>query len=126
MQVANFGKVVLWMVAAVLLFMAAFFGLSRLRDDSVELRSYEVPTEIGEEVANALAGALWRGDSAPAIGQVRRLTNGRLLVTAPASVQNSVGRIIDDIIKNKPGPTPSIGFEMWVVSAGPGEDAPIA
>lgn len=123
MQVANFGRVVLWVVAAVLLFMAAFFGLNRLRDDSVVLQSYAVPPEIGEEVANALAGALWRGDSAPPIGQVRRLPNGRLLVTAPASVQNSVGRIIDDIIKNKPGPTPSIGFEMWVVTAGPAEGA---
>jgi hypothetical protein len=126
MQVANFGRVVLWVVAAVLLFMAAFFGLNRLRDDSVVMQSYAVPPEIGEEVTNALAGALWRGESTPPIGQVRRLPNGRVLVTAPASVQNSVGRVIDDIIKNKPGPTPTIAFDMWVVVASPGEASPIS
>lgn len=121
MTVANAGRVVLWVVAAVLLFMAAYFGLNRLRADPVVLQTYAVPPEIAEEVRNALSGALWRGQNDPPIGQVTLMPNGSLVVTAPASVQEGVGRIIHDITENRPGPTPSIRFDLWVVAASPGE-----
>jgi hypothetical protein len=37
-----------------------------------------------------------------------------------------VARIIRDITDNKPGPTPTIGFEVWAVAATPGANAPPA
>lgn len=119
---ANVGRVVIWVVVVILLFMAAHFGINRLRGDPVVLQTYSVPAEIGQEVRNALAGALWRGDTTAPLGHVTALPNGDLLVAAPESVQRGVDRIIRDVTKNKPGPTPTIGFEMWVVTAAPGDD----
>jgi len=123
MNVANFGRVVIWVVAAILLFMAAYFGLHRQRDDPVVLESYTVPAEIAGEVRNALAGALWHGNDSPPLGQVTLMPNGRLVVTAPASVQEGVSRVIHDVIENKPGPTPAITFDVWIVTAAPGNDS---
>lgn len=117
MTITKFGRVALWVVAALLLFMATYFGLNRLRADPVVLENYAVPPEIAEEVSRALSGALWRGQNDPPIGAVTLMPNGRLVVTAPASVQRSVSRIIDDITENKPGPTPAITFDVWVVTA---------
>ncbi len=125
MQVANFGRMVSWVVAAVLMFIAAYFFFTRLRDDPVVLQTYSVPSEIAHEVQNALAGALWRGETTSPLGRVTALPNGNLLVTAPESVQKGVSRIIHDITENKPGPTPTIGFEMWVVTAAPGEGSQV-
>ena len=114
-------KIVLWGVAAVLAVAALFFVTNRAQDDEpIVLRSYEVPRELVSELHRALGSALWRGQDVAPLGQVTLLPNGHLLVTAPASVQAGVHRIIGEIRESKPGPTPTIRFDAWIVAATPG------
>jgi hypothetical protein len=120
MRLAIVGRSVLWVVAGLLAATAFFFMTGNLRSDPLVLQNYEVPTDIAEEVRAALAGALYQGDIMPPLGRATLMPNGRLVVSAPASVQRGVARIIHDITENKPGPTPTIGFEVWAVAATPG------
>lgn len=123
MNAIGFGRGVLWFIVVLLAAAALFFGLQKLRSDPVVLQSYKVSPEIAGEARSALAGGLWRGETIAPLGQVTMMPNGHLLVTAPRSVQRGVAQIIKDIEENKPGPTPTIGFEVWVVAASPGSQA---
>ncbi len=119
MRIAVIAKWALWVVVAVLAVGAFNFSVNRLRHtDPAVLLSYEVPPEIAEEVHSALQAALHTPgkDGAP-LGQVTLLPNGRLLVTAPMVMQAGVKHILRDIAEHKPGPTPTIGFDVWVVKA---------
>jgi hypothetical protein len=124
MKIGVIAKWVLWGVVAVLAFGALNFSWhfgwhrSSQENEPVMLQGYDVPPEIAEEVRAALASALsTRDKNAAPLGQVSALPNGQLLVTAPASVQAGVKRLLLDISERKPGPTPTIGFDVWVVKA---------
>jgi hypothetical protein len=119
MKGGELSKVALWMITMVLLVTAIWFGIRKVGDDPVVLESYQVSPEISSEVRQALANALWRGDKEAPLGQVTLMPNGQLLVTAPATVQRGVARIIDDIAAIKPAPTPTIGFDLWIVTGTP-------
>jgi hypothetical protein len=127
MRFAGPGKVVLWGVAIVLAAAVLFFAGNRARnDDPPILQSYEVPQEIAAELRSTLATALWRGNDQPALGQIALMPNGQLLVTAPVSVQSGVRRIIREIAESKPVATPTIGFDVWIVTAVPGGDGKVS
>ncbi len=120
MRFAVIAKWVLWVVVAVLAVGTLNFSVNRLKhSDPAVLMSYEVPPEIAEEVQSALRAALSTPgkDAAAPIGQVTMLPNGRLLVTAPMVMQAGVRKILQDIAAHKPGPTPTIGFDVWVIKA---------
>jgi hypothetical protein len=82
--------------------------------------SYEVRPEIASEVHSALTAALSRGEVLQPLGRVTLMPSGRLLVTAPASVQAGVGHIVDEVAKSAPAPTPTLRFDSWTVTATPG------
>jgi hypothetical protein len=120
MKIAVIGKWVLWIVVAVLALGLLSFGMHRSsgKDDPVMLQSYDVPPEIAEEVRSALRVALSHAQNEHRpLGSVTMLPNGQLLVTAPVSVQAGVKRTLLDIARHKPGPTPTIGFDVWIVKA---------
>ncbi|MEO8307961.1 MAG: hypothetical protein ABI616_07965 [Pseudomonadota bacterium] len=128
MRVTGQGKVLLWVSTIVLAAVALFVAGKRVRnDDPVILQSYEVPQEIASELQLTLTTALRRGaNDALALGQVTLAPNGHLLVTAPVSVQAGVRKIIGEIAEAKPVPTPTIGFDAWIVTAGPGNNARVS
>ncbi len=119
MKIAVVAKWSLWVVVAVLAVGAVNFSVNRFRhSDPIVLLTYEVPPEIAEEVHAALHAALHTpGKNGAPLGQVTMLPNGRLLVAAPMIMQAGVKHILRDIAENKPGPTPTIGFDVWVVKA---------
>ena len=123
MRLAIIGRTVLWIAAGVLAATAYYLIVQSQRTDPLVLQNYEVPTDIAEEVRAALAGALYQGDTNPPLGRATLMPNGHLVVSARASVQKGVARIMRDITENKPAPTPSIGFEVWAVAATPGGTA---
>jgi hypothetical protein len=127
MKIAVIAKWALWIVVAVLAVGVFNFSVNRLKHtDPMVLTSYDVPPEIAEEVHSALSGALSvAGKNGTAVGRVTVLPNGRLLVAAPPEMQAGVRRILRDIADYKPGATPTIGFEVWVVKATTGS-APAA
>lgn len=110
----------LWILAMFLAIGAVVLGAKRLQSDPVSLETYSAPPEIAGEVRSALSAALAGNPALKPLGRVTLMPNGRLVVTAPQSIQRGVRRIIDDIIQNKPAPTPTIGFDVWVVTATPG------
>ncbi|MET0282261.1 MAG: hypothetical protein ABW278_14215, partial [Steroidobacteraceae bacterium] len=120
MNIARLAKAGLWIVVAVLAITAGLFAAGRFRlNDPVQLETYVVPEDIAAEVHATLVQAL----SAQVLlraGQVSLMPGGRLVVTAPASVQQGVRHLIDDIKDSKPDATPTIGFDLWIVTAQPG------
>ncbi len=128
MDATRLGRIALWVVSVGLAVVALLFWLERMRqhDPEIVLRSYEVPAEISSEVRSTLEQAFWQGQVLPPLGRVTMLPNGDVLVTAPEKVQEGVKRILDEVADKKPGPTPSIHFDLWVVTATTGADAPIA
>jgi hypothetical protein len=123
MNLKEAGRGVLWFAIGVAVVAVAIFLLQQqmaLRRDSVIIRSYPVAPEIAGEMRSALADALATSsrDGAP-LGRVSLTADGRLLVVAPRSVQGGVESLLADVAANKPAPTPTIRFEIWLVSAKP-------
>jgi hypothetical protein len=88
------------------------------RREPVTIRSYPVTPEIAGEMKSALVEALSPSSKdGTALGRVSLAADGRLLVAAPESVQTSVASILAEVAAKKPAPTPSIHFEIWLVSA---------
>jgi hypothetical protein len=120
MSMSRAGKAVLGGLACVALGAVLLFAAGRLREhDPVTLQTYEVAPEIASELRSALTSAFLREPLMP-LGRVNLLPNGRLLVTAPESLQAGVRRLIREIGAKGPGPTPAIRFETWIVAATPG------
>ena len=108
------GAAVIWVavIAVVVpLALAAFAARERLT-----VRSYPVAPEIAGEMQTALIQVL---NTPPLHGEVALTRDGHLVVTAPESVQDQVQAILQDVDATKPGPTPTINFEIWLVSAAP-------
>lgn len=123
-NIPKIGRGLLWGVVVVLaVAVVAQLALRLQGRDPVIMRSYEVPAEIATEVQGALVYVLSRGASEASLGRVSLLPNGHLVVTAPASVQAGVSHILQQIGDTRPTPTPTIGFDLWVVTATPGPAA---
>jgi hypothetical protein len=103
--------------------MAAWLIPRGVAKTDVTIRTYSVNPQIAGELRNALAAALSTSPGFPPRGQVTLAPNGRLLVSAPASVQSGVGSVIDEINNRELAPTPSMLFEAWIVSASPAGSA---
>jgi hypothetical protein len=123
MSLKEFGRGILWFAIGLAVIAIAIYLLQQiaLRRDAVTIRSYPVPPEIAGEMRSALADALTTSskDGAP-LGRVSLTADGHLLVVAPGSVQRGVQRLLAEVAATKPSPTPSIHFEIWMVSAAPG------
>ena len=122
MNLREVGRGTLWFAIGLAVAAIPSFLLLRPRQPPeavpMVLRSYTVRPEIAGEMKNALAEAfgttLWR---------VSVTADGRLLVSAPPSVQKGVESVVAEVAANKPAPTPSIRFEVWLISAVPGTAA---
>lgn len=121
MNLREVGRGILWFaIGLVVAAVPAFLLRPRQPPEPVTavLRSYAVRPEIAGEMKSALTEAfgttLWR---------VSMTADGRLLVSAPESVQKGVESVVAEVAANKPAPTPSIRFEVWLVSAVPGTAA---
>jgi hypothetical protein len=129
----NWGGVsrgVLWFVIGLVVAGAAFMAIRRGdTSDPYTVRSYFVAPEVAHETKTALTEALGASANGPGLGQVTLASDGRLLVSARESIQSQVARILADVAAKKPTPTPSIHFEVWMVSAtsaggGPPKEVP--
>lgn len=88
------------------------------------LRSYEVPQDIAQEVRDALSSALSApGKDSDRLGTVIVAPGGQLVVTATPAVQAGVDRIIKDITSRELPPTPSIAYDVWIVTGTPASGA---
>jgi hypothetical protein len=119
MNLRAVGRAILWLaigaaVAAVpILVLQHQAGPPR---DPITMRTYPVAPEIAGEMKSALAEALGQ-----APWRVSLPAEGVLLVNAPESVQTGVQGILAQVAAKKPPPTPSLHFEIWLVSAGAGK-----
>jgi hypothetical protein len=118
------GRGIVWFAIGIVVVAALIFLLQQAvsaHRDEVTMRSYQVAPEIAGEMRSALANALAASskDSGP-LGRVSLTADGRLLVVAPRSVQGGVESLLAEVAANKPTPTPTIRFEIWLVSAKPG------
>ncbi|HEY5808927.1 MAG TPA: hypothetical protein VIT67_13210 [Povalibacter sp.] len=84
------------------------------------VRSYDVKSEIASEMRDALNAAINFGNDKDPVGRATLSPNGRLLITAPESVQQDVASIIADVEGHELAPTPLINCEVWLVSSHPG------
>jgi hypothetical protein len=117
MNLREIGRPLLWFVIGLAVAAVAFL-LHRSQPGELVVRSYSVAPEIAGEVKNALADAL------PGFGHVSQTSDGRILVSAPQSVQAGVQDILAEVAAKKPLPTPTIRFEVWLVTAVPGTGTP--
>lgn len=133
MNNAGLTKYIFWFVAgaAVAVALVTVLAQRRSTDENQPLivRSYEVKPEIAQEMRVALESAIALGRNNHPVGHVTLSPNGRLLVTAPESVQRGVASILEEVAHQELTPTPSINFEVWLVSAQsgvPNADAAVA
>ncbi len=120
MNLREFGRGILWFGTGLALVAAAIFLLhARIgqRPDLVTIRSYPVAPEIAGEMRSALAEALTTSTER---GRVSLTSDGRLLVTAPESLQRGVEGVLAQVAAKQPAATPPIQFEIWLVSAATG------
>jgi hypothetical protein len=90
------------------------------RTEGPMLRSYEVPQDIAQEVRDALATALSApGKDHASLGTVIVGPGGRLIVTATPEIQAGVDRIIKDITSRELPPTPSVAYDVWIITGSP-------
>lgn len=115
-----------WMVMAFALLLAGCHGPSADRRDAgaenMALRIYDVPAEQTDALRRALDLAL-AGDKS----HVSTPTPGKLLVFAPSSAQESIGRALSTLAKSAPATSATtLQAHFWVIdaSAGSGPDDP--
>jgi hypothetical protein len=116
-------KMLLIFAAGAVLAAILLLGAWRAGADRPVLRSYEVKPEIAREVQDVLQESFFRlenGTQGEPLGRVSLAPNGRLIVTAPPSVQRGVADLLEEIEDTDPAPTPMIGFDLWLVTALPG------
>ena len=85
-----------------------------------QLRSYQVPPERADDLARALSNLLSiKAEGVPALGGVRRVGEGTLLVLAPVGVHPSIGEAIDDVLAQQSAktaaPTSSVLLRLWII-----------
>jgi hypothetical protein len=124
MNLREVGRGTLWFAIGAIVIAGAIFLLQLQigsRHDAVTIRSYQVNPEIAEAMRSALRDALNNSvKDGSQLGRVSLTADGRLLVTAPDSIQGSVESVLAEVAAKQPTATPSIFFEIWLVSAAPG------
>lgn len=97
------------------------------------VRVYAVPVDRGDAIRDALRVVLLANrEQAEPLGQASLPLPGQLMVTAPASMHDSIAQSIDELTRGTPVETPasaiseSVAIELWVVAvaSGPGTDDP--
>lgn len=89
--------------------------------DPLELRVHEVPPGMADDVAMALNDVLGGSERVAGVGKVSRRVGGRLVVTAPASMQDDIEHAIA-ALKADVGATPLQGpvrLAFWVLETAP-------
>jgi hypothetical protein len=129
MNVKEVSRVMLWFAIGLGVIAVASFLLQqqiRQHRDTVTIRSYAVAPEIAGEMRSALNEVLNipSKDGVSALARVSLTADGRLLVSAPESIQKGVESLLAEVATDKPAPTPTIHFEMWLVSAVPDTATP--
>jgi hypothetical protein len=82
------------------------------------MATYDAPAAIADKVAGVLRSLLADGDN-PA-GRVASLPGGRIVVVAPASIQDGVRGFIDNVRKGPlPPPPAAIRLRYWLVLGRP-------
>src|SRR5690242_14850228 len=120
MTLRDIGRPLLWFVIGLAVAAVPLFLLHRDQQSETVVRSYSISPEIAREMRAALGEALQaRAKDGAAVGIVSQTPDGRLLVTAPESVQKGVQAILDEVAAKKPPSTPTIRFELWLVTATP-------
>jgi hypothetical protein len=117
MSLRDIGRPLLWFVIGLAVAAVPLF-LHRNQQSGNVVRSYSVAPEIARELKGALAEAV-----PPGIGFVSQTPDGHILVTAPESIQEGVQNIVAEVAAKKPPPTPTIHFEVWLVTAVPAAGA---
>lgn len=118
MNLSELNRPLLWFAFGLLIVAIAFVLLHRNPPDRLVTRSYSVAPEIAGELKDALREAL------PGFTQVGQTPDGHIVVTANESLQKGVQDLIADVAAKKPAPTPTIRFEVWLVTAVPAAGAP--
>src|SRR6266540_1906765 len=111
MHLRDLGRPLLWFAIG-LAVAAVPLLLHRNQQSGNVVRSYSVAPEIARELRGALVEAL-----PPGVGYVSQTPDGHILVTAPESIQQGVQNLIAEVAAKKPPPTPTIHFEVWLVTA---------
>jgi hypothetical protein len=83
--------------------------------DPFAIRTYPVRPEIAHELQSALNEAL----SSSTGGRANVTSDGFLVVTARESAQDGVQALLREVNQKKPEATPSIHFDVWLVSGTP-------
>jgi len=107
-------------IGVVLVGVARLAWMESRRTEGPILRSYDVPQDIAQEVRDALSYALSSpGKDSDRIGSAIVAPGGQIIVTATPEVQSGVDKIIKDIKSRKLPPTPTIGYDLWIVTGSP-------
>ncbi|MEZ4452618.1 MAG: hypothetical protein R3B09_24375 [Nannocystaceae bacterium] len=102
---------------------AATTGPTAASDDTPLLRTYAVPQEQSRAIESALRDALRTGNELPPLGTVERLPDGRLVVVAPAGVQEGVAALLRDLDPEKAAPVRTAELQYWIVVGEPSAEA---
>lgn len=97
---------------------------SEQSSDRMEMRAYEVPPETTHDVQRALIDSFTVGSN-KYIGNVGVVAPGKLVVTAPASLQDSIGTSLGKVAKVSSGTDKplQLNVHFWSVDAVPGPGA---
>lgn len=122
MQMTSFQKLIAlaWLALAVFAVVALtdflYTNLNATHTDTMVLRSYEVPPEQAEQIADAVGGVLRFGDK-ETLGKVAVAPNGQLLVTAPIMMQADISTLIEQARKAPMPTAKTFHVDVWFVQA---------
>jgi hypothetical protein len=118
MNIGAWGRAILWFVAGIVIAGLGWLSVRELaRSKPVVMRSYEVRPEIARDLGEALGEAL--RPYHVSIGP----DGHYLLVSAPEAMQAGVAVAIKQADETPAEQTPSVTFDLWLVSAAPGRSA---
>jgi hypothetical protein len=116
-------------ITSVLILLILVTGCGRPLEDkeneqSLVLQSYTVPAEYASEVSSIINSLLTKmeGGQQVKIGQARVGPGNIVLVTAPASIQSGIEKMISDLKQSKPEPPPMVSLTYWIVRGRPAKE----
>lgn len=98
-----------------------YTNLNNTHTDTMVMRSYEVPAEQAEQIADAVGGAMRIGDK-EMLGKVAVAPNGQLLVTAPLLMQGDISTLIEQARKAPMPAMKTFQVDVWFVQAEAAKD----
>src|SRR5262249_23268194 len=119
MNTREIGRGIVWFVIGLAVAAVPAYLLLRQppprRPDPIVVPTYPVRPDIANEMRSALNDAVGSTTG----GRVALASDGVLVVSARESVQSGVEALIKEVAAKKPEATPSIHFEVWVISGAP-------